>query len=172
MILKGFKEKSNKKYIEKRLKNRVVHSSKGKVQSLGVVFSFDEKDDFDRFKVLASDIEIKSNKINIIAFTEDVNSESGMWDAIYNPKDFGWKDVIKNQDLKQFIDADFDLLISYYTKENTELKLITAASNAKLKVGVLQTDERFNDLIIKTDIKDIKTFTNELIKYLKILNKF
>ncbi len=171
MILKGFKEKSNKKYIEERLKNRIVNSSEGKIQTLGVVFSQDEKDDFDRFKVLASDLEIKSNGINIIAFTEDVNKERGLWDAIYNPNDFGWKNIIKHQELKQFIDAHFDLLISYYTKENTELKLITAASNAKLKVGILQTDERFNDLIIKTDIKDINTFTSELIKYLKILNK-
>jgi len=158
MILKGFKEKSNKKYIEKKLK--------------GVIFSKDEKDDFDRFKVLASDLEIKTNRITIIAFTEDEKSESGMWDSVYNPKDFGWKDNVKNQELQQFIDTDFDLLINYYTKENIGLKLITASSKAKMKVGILQTDERFNDLIIKTDIKDIKTFTSELIKYLKILNKF
>lgn len=172
MILKGLKEKSNKKYIEERLKKRIVYSSKGKVQTLGVIFSHDEKDDFDQFKVLASNLGIKANKINIIAFTEDLNSESGIWNTIYNPKDFGWNAVIKNQELKEFIEADFDLLINYYTKENTELKLITAASKAKLKVGILQTDERLNDLIIKTDIKDIKIFTNELIKYLKILNKF
>jgi len=95
-----------------------------------------------------------------------------MWDSVYNPKDFGWKDNVKNQELQQFIDTDFDLLINYYTKENIGLKLITASSKAKMKVGILQTDERFNDLIIKTDIKDIKTFTSELIKYLKILNKF
>jgi len=172
MILKGFKEKSNKKYIEKKLKNRILQSSQGKINSLGVIFSKDEKDDFDRFKVLASDLEIKTNRITIIAFTEDEKSESGMWDSVYNPKDFGWKDNVKNQELQQFIDTDFDLLINYYTKENIGLKLITASSKAKMKVGILQTDERFNDLIIKTDIKDIKTFTSELIKYLKILNKF
>ncbi len=171
MIFKRLKERSNKKYIEKRLKNRIVHSDKSKVESLGVIFSYDENDNFDRFKTLTADLEIKSTKTSIVAFTEDVNSESGMWESIYNPKDFGWKNNIKSKGLKEFINYEFDMLISYYTKENTELKLITAASKAKLKVGILQTDERFNDLIIKTDTKDIKTFTEVLIKYLKILNK-
>lgn len=172
MILKKIKEKSNKKYIERWLKSRVVSSVKGKVKSLGVIFNVDEKDDFDRFKTLASDLEIKENKINIIGFTKDEKREVGMWDTVYNPKDFGWKDIIKNQDLQHFINTEFDLLVSYYTDECTELKLITATSKAQFKAGILQTDERFNDLIIKTPINDIKSFTNELIKYLKILNKF
>jgi len=45
------------------------------------------------------------------------------------------------------------------------------ASEAAFKIGIYQEDERLNDLIIKTQPKDLKTFKNELIKYLSILNK-
>ena len=44
-------------------------------------------------------------------------------------------------------------------------------SKAEFKVGILQTDERINDLIIKTKLKEFDVFKEELFKYLTILNK-
>ena len=61
--------------------------------------------------------------------------------------------------------------MSYYKNETPELDLITAASKANLKVGLSRKDERLYDLIIDVNPKDIKTFKNELKKYLNILNK-
>ncbi|MGB1210876.1 MAG: DUF6913 domain-containing protein [Lacinutrix venerupis] len=57
------------------------------------------------------------------------------------------------------------------SNDTTPLKLLTVSSKSKFKVGVLETDERVNDLIIKTEMNDFKTFTSELKKYLNILNK-
>jgi len=93
------------------------------------------------------------------------------WDACYDPKDFGWNGAVKNVELNAFLDTKFDVLISYYEKEITELKLITAKSKAKFKIGVLQADERLNDLIIKTDLDEFGLFKEEVFKYLNILKK-
>ena len=171
MILKGFKEKSNKKYLNKLLSERQLEVADGDVESLGVILNIDEIDNFDMFKNLASVFNVRSNKLKIIAFSKNLKDDLKTWDDCFNPKDFGWKGSVKNPELQRFLDTEFDVLVSYYLTEALELKLITAKSKAKLKIGILQSDERLNDLIIKTNLKEFDLFKNEAFKYLKILNK-
>lgn len=171
MILKVFKEKSNKKYLNKLLSKRKVCVDTNKVKSLGVILNFDEIEDFNSFSALASRLQIHTNKLKVIAYTTDLKSHGNTWDSCYNEKDFGWKGDIKNAELKMFLDTSFDVLISFYSKSQLNLKLLTGMSKSQFKIGILQTDFRLNDLIIKTKIKDIKVFENEVIKYLDVLNK-
>tara|TARA_R110002050_G_scaffold74772_5_gene160221 strand:+ start:34301 stop:34828 length:528 start_codon:yes stop_codon:yes gene_type:complete len=171
MILKGFKEKSNKKYLNKLLSKRQVNVTDNKIESLGVILNIDEGDDFEKLRGLAAHLKIRPNKLKIIAFSSSKKNDLSTWDVCFNPKDFGWKDTIKNVELKSFLDIEFDALISFYEEDILELKMLTAVSKAKFKVGVLQADERLNDLIIKTSLKEFNVFKKELFKYLTILNK-
>lgn len=171
MILKGFKKKSIKKYLNKLLSERHVDVTDNKIESIGVILNINEVDDFELFRKLADNLKIHPNKLKIIAFSESKKDDINSWDNCYNPKDFGWKGSIKNIELQSFLDLKFDVLISYYEKEILELKLITASSKAKLKVGILQTDERLNDLIIKTNLKEFDVFKRELFKYLTIIKQ-
>lgn len=171
MILKGFREKSIKKYLNKLLQERQVTITDSKVTSLGVIFNIDEFNDFEFFRILADYINIRSDKLKIIAFSESKKDDLNSWDLCFNPKDFGWNGIIKNQEMQAFLDTKFDALISYYEKDVLEIKLMTAFSKAKFKIGVLQTDERLNDLILKTNIKQHEVFKEEVLKYLTILNK-
>lgn len=171
MILRGLKEKSNKKYINSTLRKRVVSNSSNKIQQLGILINSDEDIDYAWFNTLAAALNINENKVEIIAFTSNIKEEDYDFSPTYNPKHLGWKGSLKHVDLKRFTQTDFDLLISYYTEDSIALKLLTAASKAKFKVGILQEDERLNDLIIKTERNDFDTFKSELLKYLNILNK-
>ena len=171
MILKGFKEKSNKKYLNKLLSERHINVTDNKVESLGVILNIDEVNDFEWFINLAEYLKVHPNKLKIITFSLNKKEDLNSWDLCFNPKDFGWKGNIKNVELQSFLDTKFDVLVSYYEKEVLELKLITARSKAKFKVGILQTDERLNDLIIKTNLKQFGLFKEEIFKYLNILNK-
>ncbi|MGA1226528.1 MAG: DUF6913 domain-containing protein [Tamlana sp.] len=171
MILKGFREKSIKKYLNKLLQERQVTITDSKVTSLGVIFNIDEFNDFEFFRILADYINIRSDKLKIIAFSESKKDDLNSWDLCFNPKDFGWNGIIKNQEMQAFLDTKFDALISYYEKDVLEIKLMTAFSKAKFKIGILQTDERLNDLILKTNIKQHEVFKEEVLKYLTILNK-
>ena len=171
MILKGFKKKSNKKYLNKLLSKRHVNVTSSKIESLGVVLNIDEFDDFESFRKLVDFIKIRANRLKIIAFSENKKDDLNSWDDCFNPKDFGWNGIVNNIELQSFLNKDFDVLISYYQQDVLELKLITASSKSKFKVGILQADERLNDLIIKTDIKEFKVFKNEIFRYLTILNK-
>nr|WP_233702558.1 hypothetical protein [Hyunsoonleella flava] len=157
--------------MNKLLSKRKVNVDNTKIKSLGVILNFDEIEDFNAFNVLASRLKIHANKIKVIAYTTDLKSHGNSWDACFNEKDFGWKGEIKNVELQTFLDESFDVLISYYTQEHLELKLLTALSKSQFKIGILQTDARLNDLIIKTKIKEINIFSDEVVKYLTVLNK-
>ncbi|MFD1614260.1 DUF6913 domain-containing protein [Gelatiniphilus marinus] len=171
MILKGFKEKSNKKHLNKLLSQRIMPVGNSRVESLGVILNSDELDDFELFRTLANLINVRPNKLKIIAFSANKKEQLSNWDACYNPKDFGWNGKIKNTELQTFLNTKFDALISYYANEDLELKLLTAKSEAQFKIGILQTDVRLNDLIINTSIKEFNVFKAEVHKYLTILNK-
>ena len=171
MILKGFKEKSNKKHLNKLLSERQVNVIDNKVESLGVILNINEVDDFECFRELANYINVRPNKLKIVAFSENKKEHVNAWDLCFNPKDFGRNGIIKNIELQSFLDIKFDVLISFYEKEVLELKLMTTLSKAKFRIGILQTDERLNDLIIKTNLNQFEIFKKEVFKYLTILNK-
>lgn len=171
MILKGFKENSNKKYLNKLLAKRQVNVTSVKINSLGVILNIDEFDNLDVFRKLADMIKVHHNKLKVVVFSESKKEALLSWVECFNPKDFGWNGTVSNVELKSFLEEDFDMLLSYYQQDILELKLITGASKSKFKVGVLKSDERLNDLIIKTDIKEFDVFSQELTKYLTILNK-
>ena len=171
MFLKAFKEKSNKKIINSLLNSRVIFVDESKVEHLGVLLHVNEFNDFEVFRKLAEELYIMLNKLKIVAYASDEKKLTNFWEVCFTEKDFGWKGTINNVELKTFIDTQFDALISYYEDEYLELKLITAMSKARFKVGVLQSDERLNDLIIKTKINEFGLFKKELKKYLNIFNK-
>ncbi len=171
MILKGFKENSKSKYLNKLLSKRQVNVTNTKVSSIGVILNVDEFDDLDTFRDLADAIKVHHNRLKVVVYSESKKDALLSWVECFNPKDFGWNGAINNLGLQTFVDESFDLLLSYYQEDLLELKLITASSKSKFKVGVLQTDERLNDLIIKTNVKEFDVFSKELAKYLTILNK-
>ena len=171
MILKGLKEKSIKKNLNLILKTRVVDSSNNKIETLGILLNADETNDFETLKTIAETLNVRPNKLKIIAFTTSRKEVTYSWNVCFNQKDFNWKGKINNVELQSFLDTKFDILISYYSEDVLELKYLTAASNAKFKVGIFQNDKRINDLIIKTDFKNIKAFKTELLKYVTVLNK-
>ena len=169
MILKTLKEKSSQKYINKLLATRKVSVNNNKVDKIAVLLNADEYDNFEAFRAYFK----KLGRFNckIIAFATHDKLESHKLEAYCNPNDFGWNGKIKNSHLESFCDAPFDVLISYYKEETTQLSLITAASKANFKIGLSNKDERFYDLIIDINPNDLNVFKNEFEKYLNILNK-
>ena len=83
---------------------------------------------------ILKDYGINENKIKFITYLSDVDTKLNHWDSYFESKDFGWNGVIRNLDLQEFVDTDFDALISYYKKDNLELNYATACSKAKFKI--------------------------------------
>ncbi|MBT8273825.1 MAG: hypothetical protein KJO77_08465 [Bacteroidia bacterium] len=171
MFLKRFREKSNQKYIEKILNSEVRNVHKNKVESVGVILNNDEFKNLDQMRLMLKNVGIKDNKVKFISFIEDEKSKPNSWDAFFNPKDFGWKGKINNVELQEFINTEFDALISYFNHDIPELNFVTALSRANFKIGISNHDPRLYDLIIDIETKHLHVFQNEILKYLKVLNK-
>ncbi|SHH77152.1 DUF6913 domain-containing protein [Winogradskyella jejuensis] len=171
MILKAFKEKSNQKFVDKTLSNRNVIAKLKKAESIGVLLNYSEYCDYDVINSFLDKLDITSAKRKIFTYISDKNTEHSQWDNVFTAKDFGWKGKLKNSDLKNFTETNFDVLICYFLANDNELKQIAAMSSADLKVGISNTDERLYDLIIDVDTKNFDVFKTELKKYLTILNK-
>ncbi|WP_179007748.1 DUF6913 domain-containing protein [Winogradskyella forsetii] len=171
MILKAFKEKSNRKYVNKLLAERQPSVNNGKIKTVAVLLNASEFHEFEVFRVYFKTLNLTSPKHKIVAFTMDDKLEHNKWNAHFSPKDFGWNGKIKNLDLEAFINEPYDMLVCFFKNPVLQLDLITAASKANLKVGISAEHERFYDLIIDVELKDINIFKEELKKYLNILKK-
>ena len=146
MIIKFLKNRSNKIFMEKVLENRKFNSSAIRIKTVGIIFNLDEYRDYDQIKEIFKGLGVHENK------------------------DFGWNGVVNNLDFIEFIDFEFDILISYYRKNKLELNFATACSKAKFKIGISKRNENLNDFTIDISTSFTEIFAKELRKYLEGLN--
>jgi hypothetical protein len=66
-------------------------------------------------------------------------------------KHLRWNGKISSVEVNDFINKEFDLLISYYNIEKTILLKVTHSSRALFKVGFSSIDKRLNHFMIQTD---------------------
>ena len=160
------------KYTLKNKWREVVPLSSGlTITSIGLLIdevAFKEK------AALIQDLVTKGfqeNAISILVHRETINPKIPYPCASYSLESMDWSGNFKDPVLTQFVNQEFDMLISYYNQEKSALLLVTESSKAKFKVGLSSVNKRFNHFMITTVIEEYRVFVNELIKYLKILNK-
>ena len=171
MFLKLFRKRSNQKYINKILNSKRSKISEKKIRSVGIILNLEEFNDYDKLIEILKDFGINEIRIKFITYVSNKDTQLNSWDDYFTPEDFGWSGNIKNIALNEFIDFKYDVLISYYRSDNTDLNLATAKSKANFKIGISNFDQRLNDFIIDIDTVYVDVFRNELEKYLKGLNK-
>jgi hypothetical protein len=171
MFFKLFKKKSNDKYLNYLLDNRKISVNNKKIESVGVILNLEEYNDYDSIRNIFTSLGIKENKIKFVAFVSDKDETLTSWDSYFTPSDFGWNGNISNFDINEFIDTQFDALVSYYNKDLFELNLVTAKSKANFKIGISNKDQRLHDFIINIKSEFIDVFQFEIQKYLKGLGK-
>ena len=160
-----------KKNVMKRLTNVSSNGSGSSVKKVGVVL--DEK--LSGFKGKIKDILIKNNildsNITFITFKNKLKKgESEVFD-VFTTKDVSVSGSFDSGRLQWFLDEKYDLLINFYEEAHPILMLLTHLTQADFKVGFASVDKRLNHLVINTKANDTSVFMDEMIKYLKILNK-
>ena len=171
MFLKLFRKRSNQKYINKILNSKRSKISDRKIRSVGIILSLEEYKDYDKLKGIFTNFGVNENQIKFITYVSHKDFQLNHWDDYFSPEDFGWNGNITNIALNEFINTRYDVLISFYRIDNTDLNIVSAKSKANFKIGISNFDQRINDFIIDVDIENIEVFRNELEKYLKGLNK-
>lgn len=158
-------------FIKKTLKNN-LHNVKNEVftsniQTIGLLI---DESDFKHSKALMK--ELVSNGINfermkIVVYRNKFKDKKEYSFPTFGKKHVDWKGDTRIDFLTEFIETEFDLLISYYDVQKPILKLITNKSKAKFKVGFASIDKNINRWMINTSLSNYKLFVFELFKYLK-----
>ena len=160
-----------KKTVKKNLQNVKSEDISNAVKTVGLLIDasiFSQKEDL--IKELISNGFSKEN-IKIIVYTDKSKSNEATSQLAFTAKHLNWKGEIRDPKVNDFLKEEFDLLISYYDVEKAIIMLFTLNSKAKFKVGFSSIDKRLNHFIINTKAENYKVFSDELFRYLKLLNK-
>lgn len=167
-----FKRKSSLKYLDENIGNRVACSRVRKgVSKIGCIVDIDVVEDANVFYDFIKEFSLKPNAVKIIGYKKEHDKNSPYSTPVFSDSDVGWGGKIENSYALEFLNREFDVLISYYNKDVLALKLLTLQSKARIKVGLSEIDNNLNDLILNTQMKDFDLFKTELGKYLKVLNE-
>ena len=167
-----FKVKSGLKFLEDELKKTSrVSSRQAGVALVGCIVDIDKFPNPESFNKLITDFSLQPNGVKIIGYKKDDGAHSPFGIQYCTDKDLGWNGTIENGFVSEFVDREYDVLINYYTDDKLVLKLLTARTNARIKVGFPSVDKKLNDLIFDTPIANFDVFKTELRKYLKVLNE-
>ena len=171
MFLNKIKDFLTKKIVKKKLSNVKLINTDSSIKKVGIIFDqsyFHEREELLK-KLIGQGI--KSENIKILVFRNKIKKNETFDYIVFSYKNLNWLGNINVQQFKDFVNSDFDLLISYYDIEKTPLLLTTHLSKASFKVGFASIDKRLHHFMVDTNAKNYMAFMEELIKYLKILNK-
>lgn len=171
MFLNQLKDFIAKKIVKKELSNAKLAASEGPIETIGILF---DETYFHEREALISELVangIHAENIEILVFKNKIKKNETFDYPVFSHKDIKWMATIDKLEIKEFIKKDFDLLINYYDTEKAALLLVSHLSKAKFKAGFASVDKRLNHFMIDTNAENYKVFSDELFKYLKILNK-
>ena len=171
MFLNYIKELSVKKTVKNSLLTVKNSIDSGTITSIGLLI---DESYFAEINLLVNELSsngILANNIEVIVYRDRLKKNKNISQATFSSKDLNWNGTIDSVAVNDFVNKEFDLLISYYDVEKAILLVLTNESKARFKVGFSSIDKRLNDLMINTNAENYKVFTHELFRYLKILNK-
>ncbi|WP_264563887.1 DUF6913 domain-containing protein [Flavobacterium sp. N3904] len=171
MFLNYLKNLILNRKIKKSLTNVKANNFSGSIKTVGLFI--DESCFFYKEKLIDEIVKngIDINNIKVILYKESFEKKEVFTYPTFGLKDFDFNARINLKEINAFINEDFDLLINYYDIEKPVLLLLTNNSSAKFKVGFSSIDKRLNHFMIAVNAQDYSVFTQELFRYLKILNK-
>ena len=173
MNFSGIKHKVLSKKIDSYLKNNknTALFVSNFIQSVGIIVNEDASFNFERLKKLQKEIPIGSNNFYVLTYKNKNESYNEFRGAFFYEKQITLSGKIKSNEVNEFLNKEFDMLIDYTGANTIFSKFLVAKSKAKFKVGHLIDEESLYNFMIDVPLNDADTFNKELIKYLKILKK-
>ncbi|HFS66594.1 MAG TPA: hypothetical protein ENK67_00055 [Flavobacteriia bacterium] len=173
MNFSGIKHKILSKKIDgfiKKNNNTALHVLKP-IKTIGIIVNENSKFDFEHLKKLQKQIPIGSNNFSILTYKNKNESYNEFRGAFFYEKQVAFNGKIKSDEVNNFLDQQFDMLIDYTGANTIYSEFLVAKSQAKFKVGHLVDKKNLYNFMISVPLDDIERFNKELIQYLKILKK-
>lgn len=138
---------------------------------MGILLEVGDEKALQAFLQLKEELNLQDDDLKMV-----ICREKGVKNDIFeypfiSLKDFSWNGNL-SESSSAFLDAEYDVLISFTASENKMADFLVSVTRARLKVGRKKEDgNSIFDLNISADLSTPEVFTGELKKYLRILNK-
>lgn len=170
-MFEKIKRHSLERNLKKQLEKRNLTQRNTTITTLGILVEKESFDDFDFLRALVKDIGVKEQDLNLFVFHNTKTKMPTLENNSISLRDFNWRGKIKNQDALTFLEQPFDALIAIYKAPNIYLDAMVGQSKAFFKVGLEDMEATLFDLILQVATEKKDLMKQELVKYLKILNK-
>jgi|TARA_Y100000992_G_scaffold214012_1_gene147527 hypothetical protein len=171
--LKKLLIKIKNKFLQKKIDNSITSLSskirefKKPIRKVGFIVDSELEIDYLDIVRLTENIGLKEKDLKVVSYSKTVFNDP-FYKMRVSDESINFFGNINSADANEFISYDYDLLINYFGK-NKILSLISSKSNAKFRVGFEKSNPKLNDIIFKNIYNNFGKFSNQLVKYLKIL---
>ena len=165
----NIKNKILQKKIDNSLNLLVNKNRKFKMPVKKIGFIVDSELDIDYLDIvsLSENIGLKEKDIKVVSYSKTIFNDP-FYKMRVSDNSINFFGNINSADANEFISYNYDLLINYFGKNKT-LSLISSRCNANFRVGFDISNQKLNDIIFKDIYNNFEKFSNQLVKYLKIL---
>lgn len=171
MILDVFREK----VIDRILNRNEDQSVKGiDFQNIKRIACLVDLEQFSEVEIIAKikkELNIPAVEIRVLGYTVKQLTDNNGKFPVFCQKEIGKLGKIKTPAVQEFIAAEYDLLINYFTDNKFPLLLVSGSVSANLRVGFSSVDQRCNDVLINCETQKADMFFKELKTYLKVITK-
>ena len=154
-----------KKLSQKKAENQPVIT---KIKTVVILNNPNSGLDIKKLKLLENALKLDSTDFNIFTVKEKKDNFNNLHGLIADISDLNFFGNIKNNQIKDFFDKKYDILIDFTALEKPLEKFFSLKIPAGFRVGY-KTDDLLYDLMIEVKNKDIPVFIKEMTYYLKLL---
>lgn len=171
MFYRTLKDFLLKKQIRKITSNSLQLVNGESIHTVGILIdeiNFKEKEGLiEKFKSKAP---INFN-ITLLVYRKKAKKGETINYPYFVNKDVNFNGTFSKEAIKHFVGFPFDVLISYYDNQNSNLEWLTVLSKAKFKVGLHAVHTPLNHFTINTFVENQDEFIAVFFEYLRILKK-
>ncbi len=171
--MKNFFLNIKNKLLQKKIDNSLNllenKNRKFKMPVKKIGFIVDSELDIDYLDIvsLSENIGLKEKDIKVVSYSKTIFNDP-FYKMRVSDNSINFFGNINSADANEFISYNYDLLINYFGN-NKILSLISSRCNANFRVGFDISNQKLNDIIFKDIYNNFEKFSNQLVKYLKIL---
>ena len=154
------------KELVKTLSKRQIPS--GPVRKVAVLNNPQSNLTFENLKYVQKALNLSSSQFDIFTFKEKNDHYNELRGIVADKDVFSSFGKIKTPEILEFLDKSYDLLLDFTAMTNIYEKYLSLSIKSSFRVGYKNTEELY-DLMVDIPKKDIKLFTDETVRYLKVI---
>lgn len=170
MWFNTLKKKAIRKSADNTILKAVPTDFNYEFKKVGVVIDKEKSKDISELLKVLDAKGVKKSQVQFLIYSGDSKHPIGE-ESYFKVKDFNISGNTDKKEILDFTNVQFDLLISYYMNESAPLLWVTAKSQAKFKVGVTSVNTRVNHFSLEVAAIDVKSYVDNLFKYIKVFKK-